>query len=67
MVRTPVRKYSPTTLPELRERGFTDEEMDRLVVLKASYPYIEFVDSEIHWRRLLFLKWRLESGDLHRG
>ena len=54
------------TVEDLLEVGFTTEEIERLIELKAEYPYLEYVDSGRQWQRILFLKWRYEKGDLRR-
>jgi hypothetical protein len=54
------------TIEDLIDIGFTQDEIDKLVVLRASYPFIEYAESDSQWRRLLFLKWRYQHGDLQR-
>jgi hypothetical protein len=48
------------TIADLEAMGFTREQIERLVELREAYPYIEHFDSAEEWRRLQFLKWRLE-------
>lgn len=54
------------TVDDLAEAGFASDEIERLRELKQEYPFVEYVDSGRQWQRLLFLKWRYESGDLRR-
>jgi hypothetical protein len=57
-----------TTLPrfvtraDLETDGFSPAQIERLEQLKAQYPYIEFTSSIGEFRRLSFLKWRLDTG-----
>jgi len=37
--------------------GFTTEQIERLLELRAAYPLVEFVDSREELMRLMFLKW----------
>jgi hypothetical protein len=46
------------TTSDLIAGGFTPEQIERLMELRAAYPYIEFVESHDEWQRLVFLKWR---------
>jgi hypothetical protein len=55
------------TVEDLAAEGFTVTEIEALSALKAAYPFIEYVDSASQWRRLLFLKWRYQHGDLQRA
>jgi hypothetical protein len=54
------------TAEDLVEAGFTPEQVERLTALKSAYPFIEYVDTAKQWRRLEFLKWRYQQGDLQR-
>jgi hypothetical protein len=63
---SPVMRPDPVTVQDLVVLGFTGEQIDKLIALKAAYPFIEYVDSANQWRRLEFLKWRFERGDLQR-
>lgn len=54
------------TAEDLLEAGFTAEQVERLTALKSAYPFIEYVDTAKQWRRLEFLKWRYQQGDLQR-
>jgi hypothetical protein len=54
------------TADDLLEAGFTPEQVERLSALKSAYPFIEYVDTAKQWRRLEFLKWRYQQGDLQR-
>jgi hypothetical protein len=54
------------TAQDLLDVGFTDEQVERLTALKSAYPFIEYVDTAKQWRRLEFLKWRYQQGDLQR-
>jgi hypothetical protein len=55
------------TVEELADLGFTESEIESLSALKAAYPFVEYVDTASQWRRLLFLKWRFQHGDLQRS
>ena len=55
------------TAEDLLEAGFTVEQVERLSALKNAYPFIEYVDTAKQWRRLEFLKWRFQQGDLQRS
>jgi hypothetical protein len=54
------------TVEDLIDIGFTQDEVGKLSVLRAHYPFIEYAESDSQWRRLLFLKWRYQHGDLKR-
>ncbi len=47
---------------DLELAGFTAAEIDCLHRLKRHYPYVEFTDTPDQWQRLVFLKWRMETG-----
>jgi hypothetical protein len=47
---------------QLREAGFTSEQIERLTALKALYPVSEFVVSGTQLARLVFLKWLYANG-----
>lgn len=51
---------------DLVDAGFTSVEIAKLSALKENYPFIEYVESDNQWRRLLFMKWRYRHGDLVR-
>jgi hypothetical protein len=55
------------TVDDLVEVGFTADQIEKLSALKACYPFVEYVESASHWQRLLFLKWRVDNGDLQRA
>ena len=55
------------SVDDLREAGFTEEEIEQLSALRNEYPFVEYVDSGRQWQRLLFLKWRYDRGDLRRA
>jgi hypothetical protein len=55
------------TVKDLIEIGFTQDQIDMLVVLRAHYPFIEYAETDSQWRRLLFLRWRYQHGDLQRA
>jgi hypothetical protein len=61
-----VRSECPT-VEDLVEAGFNESEIELLSALKAAYPFVEYVDTASQWRRLLFLKWRYQHGDLQRA
>lgn len=54
------------TAEDLVDAGFTADQIERLSALKSAYPFIEYVDTAKQWRRLEFLKWRYNQGDLQR-
>jgi hypothetical protein len=56
-----------STVEDLVEAGFSESEIEALSALKAAYPFVEYVDTASQWRRLLFLKWRYQHGDLQRA
>lgn len=55
------------TIADLVELGFTEDQIEALQALKACYPFIEYVDTTTQWKRLQFLKWRVDQGDLQRS
>ena len=59
-------RTSEITIDDLLAAGFTAEQVERLTALKSAYPFIEYVDTAKQWRRLEFLKWRYQQGDLQR-
>lgn len=52
------------TVADLVEQGFTEEQIEALKALRACYPFVEYVDTTTQWKRLQFLKWRVDRGDL---
>jgi hypothetical protein len=54
------------TVEDLIDIGFTQNEIQMLSALRAHYPFIEYAETDSQWRRLLFLKWRYQHGDLKR-
>lgn len=50
------------SVEDLELAGFTPTEIDRLHCVKRHYPYVEFTDTPDQWQRLVFLKWRMETG-----
>ncbi len=56
----------PILVEDLVNAGFTTEQVEALKALKLAYPFVEYVDSAKQWRRLQFLKWRYQHGDLQR-
>ncbi|HMM41085.1 MAG TPA: hypothetical protein PKA95_04210 [Thermomicrobiales bacterium] len=54
------------TIADLVELGFTEDQIEALQALKACYPFVEYVDTTTQWKRLQFLKWRVDQGDLQR-
>jgi hypothetical protein len=48
----------------LKDHGLTDEAVARLMLLRETYPYLEFCETEQEWQRLRFLRWRIHHGDL---
>lgn len=61
------RQTTEVTAEDLLEVGFTEEQIEMLNALKSAYPFIEYVDTAKQWRRLEFLKWRFNQGDLQRA
>jgi hypothetical protein len=47
---------------ELREAGFTPEQIEQLTALKALYPVREYVVSGTQLARLVFYKWLYANG-----
>ena len=45
---------------ELAAQGFSPEQIERLVQLRAVYPLIEMVENSEQLRRIVFLKWLRE-------
>lgn len=60
-------RLDEVTSQDLLDAGFTVEQVERLIALKSAYPFIEYVDTAKQWRRLEFLKWRYQQGDLQRA
>ena len=54
------------TEDELREAGFTDEQIDQLKNVREMYPYVEYIDSQREWHRLRFVKWLYHQGQITR-
>ncbi len=50
------------TRDDLKKDGLSDETINRLQSLREKYPFAEFLDSEVEWQRLVFLKWLCEQG-----
>jgi hypothetical protein len=57
-------RYVTPTTDDMEASGFTPSQIRRLDELKAVYPYLEFASSIEEWRRLSFLKWRHQHGQL---
>ncbi len=55
-------KIISITREDLKRDGLSDETIDRLELLRDKYPFAEFLDSEVEWQRLVFLKWMREQG-----
>ena len=47
-------------MSELAAQGFSPEQIERLVQLRAVYPLIEMVENSEQLRRIVFLKWLRE-------
>lgn len=45
------------TVADLAAKGFTEEQIDRLVALRDSYDPLEHLCTEQERQRLVFLKW----------
>ncbi|HQX62354.1 MAG TPA: hypothetical protein PK593_02730 [Thermomicrobiales bacterium] len=54
------------TIADLVELGFTEDQIEALKAVRACYPFVEYVDTATQWRRLQFLKWRIDQGHLQR-
>jgi hypothetical protein len=54
------------TEENLREAGFTDEQITHLQTMREMYPFIEYVDSRREWHRLRFVKWLYHQGQITR-
>jgi hypothetical protein len=50
------------TREDLKNGGWNDEAIDRLLSLSERYPFVEFLDSESEWQWLRFLKWLRGQG-----
>ena len=48
-----------TTRSDLLMVGFTTAEIESLEALRATYPYVEFLDSRQELQRLRFMKWMI--------
>lgn len=48
---------------ELRNEGFSEDEIVQLRDMREMYPYIEYVDSRREWHRLRFVKWLYHQGE----
>jgi hypothetical protein len=55
------------TTDDLREAGFSQQQVEQLIDLRDRYPYIEFTDTGKQWAHLKFVKWRFTNGDLSRS
>ena len=65
MSMTSTRGYPMTVeRSDLERQDFTAEQIERLERLRAVYPYLEFVDSQQQWQRLVFLKWLWTARDV---
>jgi hypothetical protein len=67
MVGSLMVSVEPACVAELQELGFTEPQIEKLIALRSQYPFLEWVDTDRQWQRLLFLKWRYNNGDLRRG
>ena len=54
------------TETELRQHGFSENEIAHLRTIREMYPYIEYVDSRFEWNRLKFVKWLYHKGEFTR-
>ena len=53
------------TSDDLRARGFTAAQIERLELLQATYdPNREYFESNREFKRLAFLKWRYQQGQV---
>lgn len=52
---------------DLLEQGFSEAQISRLEALRRIGPYLEFVDDARQWKRLCFVKWLYEGGQLNEG
>jgi hypothetical protein len=54
---------APPNVAELEAAGFSDEQIRRLLAVRAGYnPFAEFVETNGEWVRLQFFKWLYEHG-----
>lgn len=51
---------------DLRQEGFSEDEIGQLRDMLEMYPYIEYVDSRREWHRLRFVKWLYHKGEITR-
>lgn len=51
---------------QLREAGFSEEEIGELKNMQEMYPFIEYVDSRREWHHLRFVKWLYHQGQITR-
>lgn len=63
---SPLTPRPEVTIADLVELGFTEDQIEALQALRACYPFVEYVDTTTQWKRLQFLKWRVDQGDLQR-
>ncbi len=57
---------SGISVSTLRGAGFTADEIARLERMRASYdPFREICESDQEYRRLSFLKWRYQHGEVN--
>lgn len=58
----------PISAQLLAARGFSDEQIQRLLELRERYhPFREWCESDDEFRRLRFLKWQVERGHVPPG
>lgn len=58
----------PVSAQLLAVRGFTDEQVRRLLELRERYhPFREWCESDREYLRLSFLKWQVEQGQRQPG
>jgi hypothetical protein len=50
------------TIEELRQAGFSPEQIERLQALRTAYPVLEYLDSRGQLNRLIFLRWCYATG-----
>jgi len=55
------------SIASLRADGFTDEAIERLIIVRQRYQHGEYSEETDESKRLLFAKWLYEHGKLGEG
>ncbi|MGH9175575.1 MAG: hypothetical protein ACRD1H_14515 [Vicinamibacterales bacterium] len=64
MAASTIRRPKPVSKAQLKREGFSSAQIERLTILRGSYPMPEFVDSSSQFRKLEFLKWLYDTGKM---